>query len=357
MSNIKVFQVNDHDISQIQLDLSSIDEDGYILLILRNKIYNYLESINVITAELEKTHDVSIQMSKTKIPFVSVKDYYENKIDLNGNYYFKLVLTKKFIPFKIKSGYQSHIDVETENGKCVLRSGNRKYVGEIDFDKMVPHGFGIETINNVYSYIGDWCYGNKQGKGKIIKKFKNWTYTYQGDFFDNQYNGEGKEVLGNNIIYEGIYENGNIVRGTITLPSNIIFSGSIVDGKPSGYGTETIIGESIYEGEWKNGVKHGFGTIKYDQGTIVEGNFINGKLNSGQIKSHHGLLYNGELVNYFPHGYGVEKYPDGSFYEGEFINGVRHGKGKFTFANKKVVNVEYINGYEKTLYDNIKSKL
>lgn len=190
MSNIKVFQINDHDTIQIQLDLSSIDEDGYILLILRNKIYNYLETINVITSELEKTHDITIQMSKTKIPFTSITDFYENKIELNGNYYFKLVLTKKFVPIKIKSGYESHINVETENGKYVLKNGNRKYVGEIDFDKMLPHGFGIETINSVYSYIGDWYYGNKQGKGKFTFSDKTivdveYIYGYEKTIYNN----------------------------------------------------------------------------------------------------------------------------------------------------------------------------
>lgn len=366
MANTKVYYINqlnqstkqienkqEISIDEIQLDLSSIDDDDYVLQILYGKIYQFLQRNQIITSELEKEYDINIQISKTLKPFIEIDDLYENKINRNGTYYFKLKYDKKFVPIKIKSGHNIGV-TEIENGKPVLRIGEKKYVGDIDTEYMVPHGYGIETIGNTIAYIGEWHYGSKQGRGKIIRKYPSGSYIYEGEFYDNVFNGQGKEILPNGVTYDGIYENGIIIRGQINLTNGIIYEGSIINAKPDGYGSETVPSESVYTGEWKGGIKHGYGKIEYDQGTVVEGIFIEGKLPYGKIKSHHGLLYEGELFNYLPHGQGKEQYPDGSYFEGPFINGARHGIGKFTFVDQTTTTAEYICGMEKEFSKSVK---
>lgn len=35
-------------------------------------------------------------------------------------------------------------------------------------------------------------------------------------------------------------------------------------------------------------------------------------------------------------GFGVQEWDDGSIYEGEFMNGLKHGKGKYTWTTGEV---------------------
>lgn len=37
-----------------------------------------------------------------------------------------------------------------------------------------------------------------------------------------------------------------------------------------------------------------------------------------------------------PAGYDIEEWDDGSIYEGEFINGLKHGKGKYSWKTGEV---------------------
>ena len=41
----------------------------------------------------------------------------------------------------------------------------------------------------------------------------------------------------------------------------------------------------------------------------------------------------------------LERYPDFSYYLGEKKNGLRHGKGKFYYANSSMYDGEWKNGY------------
>lgn len=51
-------------------------------------------------------------------------------------------------------------------------------------------------------------------------------------------------------------------------------------------------------------------------------------------------------------GLGVQVWPDGSRYEGEFANGLKHGRGRYTWADGEVINV-HINKSFNVAYANI----
>ena len=177
------------------------------------------------------------------------------------------------------------------------------------------------------------------------------------------------------------------------------------DGDPS------LLG--IYEGEMRGGLKHGFGrmtTARYvrlgmwrdDQftgwgresrrnGDVLEGKFIEGRLNGlGIMKNAKGNIYvggfvdsrregqgdldtnkihykgtffddrlNGRGIIHFKiegHDYegefrdneitgqGIFRWSNGDYYEGTLKRGKMHGAGRYTYANGQVYEGEYING-------------
>ena len=75
------------------------------------------------------------------------------------------------------------------------------------------------------------------------------------------------------------------------------------------YGTLVKKNGSQYVGEFENGKFSGQGIYTYDDGTIYEGSFYDGRSD----------------------GYGTMKYSNGDTYVGEFVRGKFSGLGKYTF--------------------------
>lgn len=83
-----------------------------------------------------------------------------------------------------------------------------------------------------------------------------------------------------------------------------VYEGSIVNGKIQGYATYTSIND--------NGLKRIF-TGTFDSGEIIGKGTLIEYYQNGQT-----ISYNGEIVNFYCHGYGSVKYADGSTFEGLF---------------------------------------
>ena len=66
------------------------------------------------------------------------------------------------------------------------------------------------------------------------------------------------------------------------------------DGKFEGQGKINFINGDEYNGEWKDNVFHGKGTMKYNDGTIFEGDCENKKFIKGKITFRDGTTYTGE---------------------------------------------------------------
>jgi len=73
------------------------------------------------------------------------------------------------------------------------------YIGESNFSGSY-HGRGAFVYNDGCLYIGNWCFGEKEGMG--IQYYSK-EEKYIGEFYTNHRHGKGKLFLGNGIFYEG----------------------------------------------------------------------------------------------------------------------------------------------------------
>ena len=94
------------------------------------------------------------------------------------------------------------------NGKIVMSNGTT-YDGEWDNDTMSGRGKIVFT-NSVYKeFEGDFANGVMHGKGKMLMIDGD---TYEGDFVDGNMHGTGKLVFKNGYIFEGEFDNGQMVQ-------------------------------------------------------------------------------------------------------------------------------------------------
>ena len=189
---------------------------------------------------------------------------------------------------------------------------------------------------------------DKNGKGVISSLSDNNLILFEGEYSNKKGNGKGIQYYNGEIIFEGIYKdgqkwNGKIKEHKLVYPSgntrlydndkkliyegeymNIIvkrkpqeyiyqykleFDGEYINGKFNGimkkYNSQEML---LFEGKYVDGINNG-DSIKYDESGnwLLKGEFPEGKIWNGQIRSFH---TNGVLS-----------------FEGEFINGDVYGKG------------------------------
>ena len=122
--------------------------------------------------------------------------------------------------------------------------------------------------------------------------------------------------------YEGKFENGLFVEGTITFLKN--------ESEPRKFYKGKVIKETMQmndpNGElvWKNGNKY-------------IGNFVDNKMTGKGIKIFvNNAVYEGDFINGLFHGNGIMKYANGDVYEGEWKDNKKSGMGKYRYANGDV---------------------
>ena len=125
----------------------------------------------------------------------------------------------------------------------------------------------------------------------------------------------------------------NYIEGQIFYSnSNQTYIGSLnSEGQPNGYGKKIFENGTVFEGNWINGELRGQGKKIYADGSSVEGNFISDKVVCGKdsrIVWSNGASYVGEMdENGGFNGYGKFTFEDGSTYEGSFVDNNRTGFG------------------------------
>lgn len=97
---------------------------------------------------------------------------------------------------------------------------------------------------------------------------------------------------------------------------------------------EVVTGCATYEGEIKNRMKHGRGTLTWDDGDEFIGQFENNNKVRGTFNWKAGDSYTGEFKHSLMHGYGIYTYQNGRVYEGQWDGGFKEGKGIFTWPNQ-----------------------
>ena len=225
---------------------------------------------------------------------------------------------------------------------------NVYYKGEIN-DKGEKDGFGEMLIINKndekWVFYGKWEHDEiKEGKiyfsngDEYIGQIKNYLRdgkgifksdfeTYDGEWKNDQIDGEGSLINKNNIKYEGHFTNNKYYgKGKLTYPDGTHYSGEFVNNLFDGQGFLEGSNKHIYNGGFQRGKFHGYGEFKWiEEGFIKEtysGNYSNGKKNGkGKLVFKNGNIYEGNWVSGEPHGVGIYETPNRK-YQGNWRNGL-----------------------------------
>ncbi|XP_056286419.1 radial spoke head 10 homolog B [Pseudoliparis swirei] len=192
-------------------------------------------------------------------------------------------------------------------GTCTWPDGS-SYKGEMD--NGIRHGTGTYTCaSRGVSYTGQWDRGKRHGKGTVYFN-QDKTSWYKGDWVKNDIEGWG-------------------VR---RYPSGNIYSGEWKNSRRHGEGTMTWLNlGQQYAGMWQNEVQHGRGThvwvtwradgSQYSQSNYYTGDFTQGQMH-GQGTFHYanGAIYKQEWRGNNKHGKAKFTFEDGYVVEGEFVD-------------------------------------
>tara|TARA_B100000767_G_scaffold83479_1_gene80399 strand:+ start:136 stop:543 length:408 start_codon:yes stop_codon:yes gene_type:complete len=115
-----------------------------------------------------------------------------------------------------------------------------------------------------------------------------------------------------------------------TFYNGVHYIGGSLNNKKSGFGQLTFPNGSSFIGEFKNDMANGQGTAYYSDGSTYVGQFVNDKKQGKGTYSLHMIIggvevffysYNGNFYNNRYHGYGKMRYKDGTVKEGIWKNG------------------------------------
>ncbi|KAJ2998764.1 hypothetical protein HDV02_004111 [Globomyces sp. JEL0801] len=182
------------------------------------------------------------------------------------------------------------------HAKLTWPDGN-KYDGELDTN-FNPHGQGELQFADERVYVGHFVHGIMQGWGKMTHPNGD---VYIGEFENNQFQGQGMMVYGDDNIrmYEGEWSHGLYDGVGKLFWGNSVFEGSFLAGNRHGKGVMMTSEGHSYSGTWENEVMKGPGEIKYANGD----------------------QYLGQVFHTKRHGHGKMIYKDFTIpYEGDWIN-------------------------------------
>ena len=155
------------------------------------------------------------------------------------------------------------------------------------------NGKFIDKINrkkiDLY-YIGEYRKGIKHGYGKLYNKSGNLLFV---GIYNNGNKCKGKEYQDNNIIFYGEYKDGKRYNGKgkeYNDDGELVFEGEYKEGKRyNGKGKQiNYYGEIIFEGEYKDGKR--YNGKEYNGGIIFEGEYKDGKKYKGKEYNYYGKL-------------------------------------------------------------------
>lgn len=173
-------------------------------------------------------------------------------------------------------------------------------------------------------------------QGKLFLRRENGKLEW---FEDGDKNNKHMEYIGE--IENGL-PNGN--GEYVNLTNGDKFTGEFKQGLPI-YGTGFSSDGSKYVGQLASGLKHGQGSLTFQNGLTYVGLFNYGKFDGHGIMTFpDGAKYVGKFKNDNQNGQGIQTYPDGGVHEGEFKDGKANGHGTRTFPDGEKHEGEFKNG-------------
>ena len=275
--------------------------------------------------KLDHTKLVSMDDFFTKIPQNIIKEMNKNKIENNNNnneirteivtnddnantdtedkvkemlYHGEFESGKKngvgkmiIIKDKEKIFYQGIWENDNLNKGTIYYEDGSIYIGDIK--NYMRHGKG-KMKSDLEKYDGNWKEDQKDGDGTLI--FSDGT-KYIGQFKNNNFNGKGKMEWKDGFFYEGYFLN-NFLHGEGYLRGN---------------------NEHIYKGQFQNGKFHGKGTFKWinrnESTEYYKGNYSSGqKDGKGEFHFKNGHIYNGFWKSGEPDGEGIYETSNRKYY-------------------------------------------
>lgn len=193
-------------------------------------------------------------------------------------------------------------------------------------------GSGKAKFVNGDSYDGTFVEGYRQGKGKYT--FKKNGDSYEGHYEENKKSGFGKMTYSSSA---GTGEDGEEEEEQKGPPRGGTYLGFYAGGfrgcrkpqpgqevdssvPPPKDGTFSYVNGDVYVGQWEEGKKHGAGTYTFAKdGTKLTGEWVDGKITSGQWIFPNGTFYVGQFRYNKPFGKGVWVFGNGNQLIGEYI--------------------------------------
>jgi len=130
---------------------------------------------------------------------------------------------------------------------------------------------------------------------------------------------------------EGNCKNG---YGSYKFDDGSIYQGKFVKAKFQGYGKMKYSNGNIYEGDWRNDFRSGKGVLRYPNGDKYSGHFKDNVFwGKGIYWYNSGDQYDGSWVNNLAHGKGTYIFSDKEKYEGDFFKGNFEGVGAFYYSD------------------------
>jgi len=256
------------------------------------------------------------------------------------------------------SSYYGEFQCGSMHGRgTICEKDGTVYVGE--WRNGVREGDGYETLADSRVYMGEYKAGKRHGVGTMLNK-SGGHIIYSGSWNEGLYHDEGVVVLrldGINLIGTIGSQSINAIAESEAKGSIMEYEGSFCLGHLHGYGTlttNTLSGAVVCKGNWqRNKPVPGKWRIQFSDGSIYSGeakteeysenrssSLESRTLNSQDLPE---LLGDWETFTPQPDGFGTIKYVNGDVFIGSFIDGKRHGRGTCEFANGDRWEGEWIN--------------
>jgi len=200
-------------------------------------------------------------------------------------------------------------------GGMLLYPNGTKWEGE--FRDNVLHGKGKQTYGSGSIFEGEFRDNKLHGKGKMIfevgtaegefrngefvkGKFKTKQRVDEGEFVDFKLQGQGTRTTVFGDYHEGYFSGGDLRKGKMVSSSEIL-EGEFLNGQLHGKGKKTLVlfGE-VWEGLFDGGKLVGSSRKTFKDGRVVEGFFVKGSLEKGQMTLPDGTSYAVKGDDYTP---------------------------------------------------------
>ncbi|MBT5204347.1 MAG: hypothetical protein HOL98_12900 [Gammaproteobacteria bacterium] len=122
-------------------------------------------------------------------------------------------------------------------------------------------------------------------------------------------------------------------KGTVELEQGEQFTGTLKEGLPDGEGEIVYPNGDVYSGYFREGRKMGQGKYRFANGDTYSGFWVRDRL-SGAVELDYviGDRYVGPLEENKPHGEGAMFFANGDVYRGQWVKGVRTGEGILSYG-------------------------